>query len=750
MIEILINFFGTAFFYCALAVAVLWSAERLRWLRDGALAEIAWRAALWIGILIATVSVLRTPVADRLWSMQPIPAAVPRTAARDAAPAAAPGRTETAIESAASAVTAPALELASTVRPLTHIDFDSARWLALLIGAALLLAVIALLRSIWLSQRLLWRARHASWPADAVWQQHRHRLAPEAGAVAILSVADLDSPIAAHARLILLPAWCDGLPSDAQRALLAHELAHIERQDPRWRLCDAIAVALLAGFPFARQAQSRLHDLSEFACDAEAARRSGSPRALAECLAHCLEHALTHTPALAVAMATPARGVVVRVQRLLEEHPMFWNTWSTRSRVIAIAAVVAVSLILPGIAVTVAAERGKNDTSISIRSSTSLFGHDSISASYSGGDRKLKIGIEGDVQFNDAETAVTRISEGGELHIVEVRDGIKRELRLQPEGNGFARLYRVDGDDAPYDAAAEKWLAAILPDIFRTTGLDAEARLKRILARGGVEAVLAEIALIHSDYVSANYIGGLFAQAELDTVQIDRVVALMAAIESDYELRRALTPALAAGVQSEASQVRVLALAADMESDYECAELLIAASKQIPLDGARLAAWSAATADIDSDYEQRRVLEALLAQKQKHPAHAELAIAMADSIGSDYEKRMLLEAAAGLEVLDRSAYVRVARSIGSDYERREALIHLLANGSIDKQVALDMIAAAGEIGSDYEAKELLLAIAKAMPSDPQLIEAYRSVTRKLSPYERGEAEAGLDRFYASA
>jgi beta-lactamase regulating signal transducer with metallopeptidase domain len=745
MIEILINFFGTAFSYCALAVALLWAAERLHWLRDGALAEIAWRAALWIGILIATVSVLRAPVSDLLWAMQPMPAAAPSTAATDAIPAG----PDTVIAPAVSAAPAPALEVPNAARSLGHIDFDAARWLALLIGVALLLAVIALLRSIWLNQRLLWRARRASWPAAPMWQQHRQRLAPQADAVAILSVADLDSPIAAHARLILLPAWCDDLAGDAQRALLAHELAHIERHDPRWRLCDAIAVALLAGFPFARYAQSRLHDLSEFACDAEAARRSGSPRALAECLAHCLEHALTHTPALAVAMATPARGVVVRVQRLLEEHPMFWNTWSKRSRAIAIAAVVAVSLILPGIAVTVAGERGKNDTSISIRSSTSLFGNDSISASYSGGDRKLKVNIEGDVQFNDAETAVTRISEDGELHIVEVRDGVKRELRLQPQGSGFARLYRVDGDDAPYDAAAEKWLSAVLPDIFRTTGLDAEARLKRILARGGVEAVLAEIALIHSDYVSANYIGGLFAQVELDATQIDRVIELMAAIESDYELRRALTPALAVGVQSEASQLRVLALAADMESDYERAELLIAASKQIPLDGARLAAWKAATVDIESDYEQRRVLEALLAQKQKYPAHAELAIAMADSIGSDYEKRMLLEAAAELEVLDRSAYVRVARSIGSDYERREALMRLLASGSIDKQVALDMIAAAGEIGSDYEAKELLLAIAKAMPSDPQLIEAYRSVTRKMSPHERGEAEAGLDRFYAS-
>jgi hypothetical protein len=562
-------------------------------------------------------------------------------------------------------------------------------------------------------------------------------------------VACLDSPVAANARLILLPDWCDALAQDAQRALLAHELVHIERNDPRWRVLDAIAVALLAGFPLARHAQSRLHDLSEFACDSEAARRSGAPRALAECLAHCLEHALTKTPALAVAMASPARGIVARVQRLLEDKPVFWNNWSNTSKRLTVAAIVALTLVLPGIAITVAGEPD-DDTSISIQSHTSLFGDDRISASFSGGGRKLKLKIEGKVEFNEAETAITRISEDGELSIVDERDGVTRALRVTSAPNGLARLYRVDGDEAAYDAAAEQWFSAILPDIFRTTGLDADLRLKRILKRGGVDAVLAEIALIKSDYVRSSYVGCLFAHATLDAAQLDRVVVLIEAIESDYELRRALTPALAQGRLSDSAQARVLGLAAAMESDYERAELLIAASEQIGLDGQRLPAWQAATDGIDSDYEKRRVLEALLEQKQQHPEHARLAVAMAATIDSDYEKRMLLEAAAELEAVDHGAYVRVARDIDSDYERREALMRLLAQGSISKEVALDVIAAAGEIGSDYEAKELLLAIAKVMPSDAQVIESYRAVTRKLSTYERGEAEAGLDRFFAGA
>lgn len=753
MIEIILNFFATALLYCTVMVAGLWTAERIGWLRDGAIAEIAWRGALWLGILVAAVTAVRAPLAELTWTMAQIPVPIERMpmaseAARSAALTPAPA--EVASERwPVPAITPKAL----TETYAARLDSVTAQVLAAILAAALLYSLAGLLRAFWLKQRLLQRVSLRSRPAAAGWLRHRDQLLTVARAIAIRMVDDLDSPIAAHSRLILLPAWCDRLDDEGQRALLAHELAHIQRGDPIWRLCDAIAVTLLAGLPFARYAQNRLHDLSEFACDAEAAHRCGSPRALAECLVLCLEQVLLKPPpTLAVAMVTPARGVVARVHKLLEEPTMFWTRWSQYSPRWVIAAAVMFALLLPGIAITVAGARS-NQMSVSISSHEGLFGAKSISASFSDGERKLKIEIEGKVQFNDAETAVISISEGGSFRVVDSNEGSKRELRLEPEGKGFARVYRVDGDDAAFDADAERWFASMLPELFRRTGLDAEARLKRILARGGVEAALTEIGLIHGDYARSTYIGGLFAQAKLDVNQLTRVLDLIAAIEADYELRRALTPALDAGLLDAAAQAKVLALAVKLESDYERAELLIAASEKIPLDGVRLAAWQSAVKGIGSDYEKRRVLEALLAQHEQHPEHAKLAIDMAASVTSDYEKRMLLEAAARQSpttAAARADYVRIARTIGSDYERRQALLQLFALGPVSKEVALDVIAAAHELGSDYEAKELLLALAEVMPADPQVIEAYRNAARSLAPHERGETEAGLDRFFVSA
>ena len=42
--------------------------------------------------------------------------------------------------------------------------------------------------------------------------------------------------------------------------------------------------------------------------------------------------------------------------------------------------------------------------------------------------------------------------------------------------------------------------------------------------------------------------------------------------------------------------------------------------------------------------------------------------------------------------------------------------------------------------------EVLIALARVMPNDAALIARYRDVARRLSDYERGQAEKALDRF----
>jgi beta-lactamase regulating signal transducer with metallopeptidase domain len=741
----LLQFAVAAFGYGLAAVAVVFLLERFGLLRDGAVAEIAWRIALYGGLVVASVQALAPTVreiaADLLERPEVVAAApAPATVALPSSPVSLP-ETASAERDRIPAPRRDAAQAAAWTWSGPQAVAMLASW-----GSASAFALCALFAHLRQRSRYLRGLLRSSRAAPLHWQGQVDALSAASLHPVLRSVDAIPSPFCGDRRTILLPDWAETLDAEAQRALLAHELAHLRRRDPQWRVLDAFAVALMCALPPFRHAARRLEALAEFACDAEAARRSRAPQALAECIAQCLEHQFAATPRLAVAMATPASSVVERVQRLIEERPMFTSERPALRRSL-IALSVAVALALPVVAINVAAEAG--GASIHVESSSDgLFGA-RMQASFNEPGRKLTLKTRGEVSFNANEDDIATISDGGSLSIVETRDGVKRALSLESENGQLTRVYRVDGDTRPFDAEAKQWLAQTLPDVFRRTGLDAEARAKRIHARAGLDGLLDETALVGSDYARAEYLAAAFVLDRPDATQLARAVALARDIDSDYELRRALGLILAQESLDDAARLAVLRTATEIGSDYERAELLIDAAQRMPLDGEHLQAWRQAAADIGSDYELRRVLSSLLSQRDARPAHAGVAIAMAEGIGSDYEKRMLLEAAvdAGLgPTLTRSEYTRVAATISSDYERREALLKLIEDGQVDAALALDVLNAARGIGSDYEAKEVLVALARVMPAEAQVIEVYRSVARSLSTFERGQAEQALDRF----
>ena len=76
--------------------------------------------------------------------------------------------------------------------------------------------------------------------------------------------------------------------------------------------------------------------------------------------------------------------------------------------------------------------------------------------------------------------------------------------------------------------------------MFRESGLDANARFGRLLARGGPELVLAEVDPAASDHAKSAYLGRLLGSVQLDAQQFERALASAAKLGSDHELRTAL------------------------------------------------------------------------------------------------------------------------------------------------------------------------------------------------------------------
>ena len=363
---------------------------------------------------------------------------------------------------------------------------------------------------------------------------------------------------------------------------------------------------------------------------------------------------------------------------------------------------------------------------------------------------RLRVVFDGDVEFNAQESDVVRMGRGAKLEIEQARAGVKRKITFVPAAGRIQRTYLVDGTARPFDADGKAWLAAVIPDIYRITGIEAEPRARRLLGEGGVPRLLAEIALLKNDPARAEYLGQLFAQATLDSAQTAQALTLMSTMRSDYEKRRALSIALQQTGLDPVNQKTLLAIAKGLASDFERAEWLVDAAPELPLQGENEAAWSQALLVFDSDFERKRSLQALIEFGQPRAQAVTTALRAMRGMSSDFERRSVLEVAARAGVaLPDADYLAAVDAMDSDFEKREALLALIRATTPDAARSWGVVDSVGKMASDFERGEVLQALARKMPNDVALIERYRAVIRSMDDYERGRAEKALDRFYRS-
>lgn len=151
----------------------------------------------------------------------------------------------------------------------------------------------------------------------------------------------LASPVVLSLGEICVPEACwRTLSAEERAALLAHEYAHIQRRDPLWFSAAAILERAFFFLPWHRLLRRSHNASAEIACDALAAKRVGSPAAVARCLATVASwgaepNDLPPVPALVPAMSASRSALVSRVNHLLngEDRPVSrgFEVWVTAS-----------------------------------------------------------------------------------------------------------------------------------------------------------------------------------------------------------------------------------------------------------------------------------------------------------------------------------------------------------------------------------------------------------------------------------
>jgi beta-lactamase regulating signal transducer with metallopeptidase domain len=171
-------------------------------------------------------------------------------------------------------------------------------------------------------------------------------------------------------------------------------------------------------------------------------------------------------------------------------------------------------------------------------------------------DRCIQAVFHGGFTASPAEDRIATLSPGGMVSLRERTSDSDRALTIRPAATGstdaLSVQFRLNGVDAPFDAAAQRWLAGLLPDILAETSFNVKGRIARWRAEGGTDAALRHLAQLKSSGAKRAHYEALLDQ-QLPTADVERVVAQAGKdIPSSGDLRAVLSKAAA---QSRAKSV---------------------------------------------------------------------------------------------------------------------------------------------------------------------------------------------------
>lgn len=394
----------------------------------------------------------------------------------------------------------------------------------------------------------------------------------------------------------------------------------------------------------------------------------------------------------------------------------------------------------------------------------------------------LEARFKGEITFTDDEGGIEHLGLGAKFELEERASGQRRRLEVTRGAEGTPEIaFFLGRKEAPFDAAAQDWLRQTLPQLYRRAGLDAEGRVARILARGGVEAVLQEITEIPSDHVQGLYFQHLMGQAvpeDGDLVQtldlaaqevrsdveqarflsllpIERLhhqdvassfVAVVETISSDFELRRTLSELLK-DQELDPSLAEVLLEAGQgIDSDFEMASFLLALAETYPESAPLPTSFVAALETIGSDFELRRVIRTVL-EGHRQIDTLDLLLTAAEGISSDYEQGEFLVGFTAVYPHGMplpSAFFHRLETLDTDFEQRKVLAAVLERPQLDQDTLGSVLRSAAQINSDFERAELLLRVVQNQALGEELRPLLEEVLQGMgSDFERQRVEAAL-------
>lgn len=481
----------------------------------------------------------------------------------------------------------------------------------------------------WYRVRRLQRIGLAAPPSD--WQNAAKRAATLLGLqkvihVVALGTVDVPTVVGWLRPVIILPvAALSHLTPAEIEAILAHELAHIRRNDYLVNVLQTLVETVLFYHPGVWWVSARIREEREHCCDDLAIQVSGDAVGYATALTELETWRTSHS---ALELAATGGSLLRRVRRILRVPISDQPQAPSWALMLALTAVFALGA-------------GGLQRSPTVIAQASSIVAEAFRSRWSGPGGSGSVRSEGSIVFAEDLSDVKSMATDGFLS-VESGFFSSRRVEIRAADSTVTRRYFVDGAERPWDDEARTWLAAELPFFVRRSGLAANDRVSQIITTRGVSGVLSEIQLLYTDSVRGRYFRALFGARRLNAQELDSALTLAGQlISSSVELSETLRALLTTGplengnaffgavghISSSAEKRRVLMAlldqpglsrplqrgllraAGDIESNAACANVLYEfATRYSVSDQGTREAFLAALETVDSQAERNRVL----------------------------------------------------------------------------------------------------------------------------------------------
>ncbi|MBV9879210.1 MAG: hypothetical protein JO180_01890 [Gemmatirosa sp.] len=791
-----------------LALAAGATALMRRW--GAATRHLVWSAAVAGVLTIPALSVVAprwsVPVAVGAIALPPLPSASatvdePAVAASvDASPTVSVARPAPVSSSSTPDAVVPAISApAPAAAPAPRVHLSGAAWVAAVWAAGALFVLLRLALGTLGLARLVALSRPAT---DGTWLVLMQRLSRELGIrrpVTLLVGRTGTVPVTWGVvyPIVLLPADADTWTEERRRAVLLHELAHVERFDALTHVVSQLALAVFWFHPLVILAARRLRAERERACDdlvlavgtratayaddlldlvrtlGEAspaaaalamARRSEFegrllsildpkvPRARTSrraAIAACVVAALTvvplagarptwQPPAAPAAPAAPVASVAsVPAAPATPATPAAPATPATP----AVAALPAA----PAAPATPAAPLGRTTSGVcqprpgrhvSVQSEDGVRTHTTIADA----EHCLEVQVDGRVRFTDDDDDVVSLSPGGMMVVTETRGGVTRQMSIRERGGRLERAYTVDGR-IPSNDDGTAWLRTAIASVARESSVGVTGRVARVRRERGVSGVLDDVGVIGSDGVKRAWIEALLANGRLgddDLREAALVVGRTFASDGD---KAAVLRAIADRADANPSiGMAVVTASQSIASDGDRRSVLARVTDGASVTGAVLVYAVHSAQAIASDGDKSALLRALVPRAADLPTLRSAIVDAANTIGSDGDRASVLEPLLARASDDATivAALRSARAIGSDGDRRRVLVAAVPRTAFGTAPVREaFFAATDATGSDGDHAAVLLALLgrRDLPA-PAILGVIHSAARIASDHDK--------------